>query len=304
MVKTILVSIICFEDLDVLKTVADLYATASHPQRIRTSVILQTDTPELFRGLEHYAEVIYYPASWAEGCGKARAEAFKQHQDEDFFFQIDSHMRFERHWDDLLITEAVECPSDKPILTTLPTGFVIATEQKHEACYNIITFREFYRHVPCTWGMHTLIRDYAPTPKPETTPFLAGGCLFAPGSIAKIGCDPGMYFHGEEHSLNMRLWTHGYDNFAPRFSYIYHAYRVDQINHVTLQSKIDPHRDRELAERSLARVQVLTGVKKRSEVPAHYLDSIDDYPLGTARTVADWEQHFGFDLKKQTRKST
>ncbi len=98
----------------------------------------------------------------------------------------------------------------------------------------------------------------------------------------------------------MRLWTHGYDNFAPRFHFVWHAYRAYQVEHVTLQKRLSQEKDKLLNERSLARAQILSGVKARSQTPENFLLQLDRYGLGDIRTVEDWEGRFGINLRNQT----
>lgn len=294
--KTILISIGCYEDPDIMKTVVDMYAHALHPERLRIVVILQTDTPELFP-LPPYVEVYRFPRSWGTGCGRPRAEVMRLWAGEDYFFQTDSHMRFESNWDELLIQELERCPSDKPVLTTLPPNFVIATGKKQDSVICQLKICAMWEHIPRPQGTQLTGQHDVPPP----TPCLAGGVLFTHGKVCMIPYDPYMYFHGEEHVYNMRLWTSGYSNFTPRFNFCYHAYREHQApNHVTLQSQISKDVERIYHERSLARMHLVTGVKGLHEVNPDYLEDIELYGLGDVRPVSTWEDTYGVNLKEQT----
>ena len=295
--NSIFVSIICYEDIDVLKTVSDMRLKAYEPNNLRIVVILQTDKPDDYRELD--AEVTIYPTAWATGCGKARAEAFKHYRDEAYIFQTDSHMRFEPYWDKLLIDELNKCPSDKPILSTLPPGYVIATEFKSPAEYTEIFINGFYRHIPLNSGKGAP-KNYVQPDVPKQIPSFAGGVLFARGQIVKdYTPDPYMFFHGEEHASNMRLWTKGYDVFSPRFCFCYHAYRSMQL-HASPVSILPLEFTDRLHERSVARVQVLTGCADPSSFPQEWLIKLDEYGLGNVRDIASWEAKFGISLKGQT----
>ena len=298
--KTILVSIACYEDIDVLKTVADLYEQAAYPARIRTVVILQTRDPAKYKPLSQ-AELYAYPLSWAAGCGKARAAAIKRYNGEDYFFQTDSHMRFEQGWDQLLIDELESCPAEKPILSTLPPGFVIKTGEKRPKAYNHIRIYSFYRHLPLTIGVTIPMEHYVRTELPQSSPGIAGGVLFSRGLLCReLAYDPYMFFHGEEHSTNMRLWTRGYDNFTPRFTFCYHAYRTDQIDHTTVDTLMSVEQTSALHERSVVRAQVLTGCLPAEQALPEHLIELDRYGLGTERTIAQWEERFGVSLQQET----
>lgn len=299
--KTLLVSIACFEDTDIAKTVADIYAKAANPGRIRVVVILQSDTPELFKPHLSQAEVYVYPTSWAAGCGKARAAALRRYNGEDYFFQTDSHMRFEQDWEQLLIDELDQCPSEKPILTTLPPGFVIATGQLRPKAYNELRYFQFFRHLPLAIGVTVPLEHYVRTSVPVQVAPVAGGVLFSRGGLCKeLAYDPYMFFHGEEHSTNMRLWTMGYDNFAPRFTFCYHAYRADQEGHSKVDRIMTVQKTSVLHERSVIRAQVLTGILPKEEADPLALIDLDKYGLGAQRTIAQWEERFKVSLKRQT----
>ncbi len=43
--------------------------------------------------------------------------------DQEYYLQIDSHMRFLQDWDELLIQQLNSCPSQKPVLSTYPAGY-------------------------------------------------------------------------------------------------------------------------------------------------------------------------------------
>ncbi|CAI5719022.1 unnamed protein product [Peronospora destructor] len=64
----------------------------------------------------------------AAGPCVARAQAQKLWQGEEFYLQIDSHMRFRLGWDCFLINELGKCVVSKPILTTYPLGYTLPSQ--------------------------------------------------------------------------------------------------------------------------------------------------------------------------------
>lgn len=299
--KTILVSISCFEDTDLLKTVNNMIGHASNPDRIRIIAVIQTNDASKFRDLNRAVEAYIYPQSWAEGCGKARAAALRHYNGEDYFFQTDSHMRFTPRWDELLINELEGCPSERPILTTLPPGFVIKTEQLLSQDYHELKVINFYRHLPVVAGC--AVPQFDPAQPIKQIPCIAGGVLFSRGKLCEeLSYDPYMFFHGEELSTNLRLWSMGYDNFSPRFCFCFHAYRANNEDmHPNIDRFITKEHSMYLHERSLARVHVLTGIIQAKDVPVQeWLIELDKYSLGSVRTVKQWEERFGVSLKDQT----
>ena len=57
--------------------------------------------------------------------------------------------------------------------------------------------------------------------------------LFAPGKFVEdVPYDPELYFHGEEISLALRAFTHGYDLFHPSQHILWHFYsRAEHAKH-------------------------------------------------------------------------
>jgi len=277
--------------------------TAKYPEKLHICVIIQDEMPKwrdyvCIRSSQ--VELHFFESSWAEGPTKARAEAFKHYNGEKYFFQSDSHMRFVPQWDLKLKLELEGCLAEKPVLTTFPPNFVIATGERYEAEFNELKLHHFYQKIPITVGAAISMKMYKPTAKPLMTPFIAAGVLFSRGTICEdIPCDPYYYFHGEEFSIAMRLWTKGYTSFSPRFCFCYHAYRqYQQHEHHTIQSA-SPH-DSFLNSRSIERCLVLVGLKSSRDALPTSIIHLNKYGLGNVRTINSWESTFGINLREQT----
>jgi hypothetical protein len=69
--------------------------------------------------------------------------------------------------------------------------------------------------------------------RPLRARFLSGGFLFAPGSfINEVPYDPKLYFLGEEASMTVRAFIHGYDLFQSHETIVWHDYvRKDAVKH-------------------------------------------------------------------------
>jgi hypothetical protein len=95
--------------------------------------------------------------------------------------------------------------------------------------------------------------------------------------------DPHLYFHGEEISIAVRAFTHGYDLFHPHRVVAWHEYtRKNRIKHWE-ENPAWQIRDLE----SKTRYQTLLGV---DGVPRVHLGK---YGLGKARTLWDYEAYAG-----------
>lgn len=280
-----------------------MIAMAKDPDKLHICVIVQDEMVrwrDYIQVRSEQVEMHFFEKSWAEGPTKARAEAMKYYNGEKYFYQSDSHMRFDLHWDHKLKIELESCLAEKPVLTTFPPNFVIKTGEKSEPCFNHMMLHHFFDKIPVHIALSTSMRYYKPTPKPLMTPFVAAGVLFTRGSFFEdIPVDPYYYFHGEEFSITMRLWTHGYTNFSPRFCFCYHAYRqMQQHDHLTIQQ--ESKKNYFMNSRSIERCQVLVGLKSSRDALPTSIIHLSKYGLGKVRTIDSWEKIFGIDLKNQT----
>ena len=58
--------------------------------------------------------------------------------------------------------------------------------------------------------------------------FIAGGFLFGPSSIVgEVPYDPELYFYGEEIAMSARLWTSGFNIYAPNRLLLFHLYKTE-----------------------------------------------------------------------------
>jgi [Skp1-protein]-hydroxyproline N-acetylglucosaminyltransferase len=149
--KSIFVSIASYMDSECLPTLKNMYQTASVPERVRVGVVWQhdaaswmssyrcddDDNSELSIGKEidfnsWYGEnVLHVEMHYSQATGPcfARHLAESLWRGEEYFLQIDSHMRFRQNWDAYLIRMHFVCidelKSNRPILTTYPLGYTL-----------------------------------------------------------------------------------------------------------------------------------------------------------------------------------
>ena len=86
-------------------------------------------------------------------------------------------------------------------------------------------------------------------------------------------------FFGEEMSMALRLYTHGYDLYAPTESVVYHLWSRAHRPTTTTVSSVNVQR-RQWSQRVVA--QQLQGIG-----------------VGHQRTVQDWAQAVGLDLEQR-----
>ncbi len=287
---TIFVSIAAYRDPELGPTIEDCLRKARRPHDLRFGVCWQHGpgeaAPPRLGGRLRLKSV-----PWQESGGAcwARAECMKLWDGEDFFLQIDSHHRFADHWDAILLDQAERTGSARPLLTAYapvydPRAPLPATD--------FPTFMRLDRFsaegVP--------LYQFAAVPEgrrdgePIRARFVSAHLLFTLGRfVSDVPYDPELYFIGEEISLAVRAFTHGYDLFHPGAHVLWHEYtrsgrRKHWDDHVAGADVPRPWH--ELDKASLERVQRLL---TRPEV--------GPLGLGQERTLGAYEAYAGLNLR-------
>ncbi|MFM9880044.1 MAG: GlcNAc-transferase family protein, partial [Burkholderiaceae bacterium] len=304
--ETIFISIAAYCDPLLPYTVHGAYTMAAHPERLRFGIIDQAPPTQRLRVtnalLQQKIRYEYMHPLAARGACWARALAMKLYRDEDWFFQIDSHMMFMPGWDERLIDSAKQCQQINPkcIVSSYPNPFEVVGEQAVAKP----TTTKVLAHVVAQ-GMefnpdNPVLSFYA-VPVEQDEPVrgfhLGAGCLFAPGSlVAQVPYDPHLYFHGEEQAIAARAYTHGWDIFHTSDLPIYHLYTTPAnakprpLHWSEEQDQLRQQRWWELNEASNRRLQALL------------CDGADlgEFGLGTVRTLADYAAFSGIDYARRT----
>ena len=141
-------------------------------------------------------------------------------------------------------------------------------------------------------GAHVLRSAQAPM----RTPFFAAGLAFAPAAIiARVhyDCCTPMLFDGEEFSFTARLYTHGYDLYAPFTDPVYHIYETG-ANPKYWQ--VDWEHRFPIRQRAEQRVLHMLGMDPvHGTVDEINTTRLDEFSLGTERPLADLLDMLNFD---------
>jgi len=220
---TIFVSIAAYRDRDLIPTIEDCIARARWPGELRFGVCWQHDADEVRppRLAGKRMRLIDVPWRESQGACWARAELMKLYDGEDYFLQLDSHHRFEQDWDALLLADLEASSAARPLLTTYGTPFDPALAPPPGQPTDILFCN--FRPDGTPSVMCRLRPDLAGQRRPARARFLSAHLLFAPGRfITDVPYDPELYFHGEEITLAIRAFTHGYDLFHPSRHILWH----------------------------------------------------------------------------------
>jgi len=176
--------------------------------------------------------VVHIDPLQARGPCWARSLAMSLYAGEDWYFQIDSHMDFDTHWDERLINQARSLQSVRNgfVISSYPNAFEfqdgkpVRKAATAKVLAHVVTAGAQFaaEHPVIVFEAHPFESDQA------VRGFHVGaGCLFAPGEIVqRFPYDPYLYFHGEEQALAARLFTHGWDIFHMSGLPVVHLYRT------------------------------------------------------------------------------
>lgn len=283
----IFVQIASYCDRDLANTVRSAIDGAARPDRLRFGICHQFDDAtrgslDEWRGDPRFCidDVV---ASDSGGACWARARTQQAWNGEEFTLQVDAHMRFAPGWDSSCVRMLGMIESDRPLLSNYPPRFRVEPDGSE--------FRGSPTH-PLRLG--AILDDprrrfrlrseaTAPCDRPGRNPFISANHFFTLGRFcADVPYDPDVYFIGEEISLSVRAYTHGYDAHHPSESVLWHWYRHP--------SRLHWHDHRDHGARDLVARRRL---RRLLEGDDH---GFGPFGLGRRRTVADFEHLAGFSL--------
>jgi hypothetical protein len=292
----IFVQIAAYRDPELTATVADATAKAAKPDRLTFGICWQHDEGE--EGIDELladprCRVIAVDASRARGPCWARNQLQQLYDGEEYTLQIDSHHRFAEGWDEQLIEmleslRTADCP--RPVLTSYVPHFDPGTEPGADEKSRIPLLLLFDRFASngVLFIKPAFIADHETLHGPIPARFYSAHFCFADGRFSlDVPHDPNLYFHGEEPTMSVRAFSHGYDLFHPHRTVLWHQYtRSSAAKHWQ-----DDPKWAALNALSFRRQRQLFGLEEGGP-----LAGVDRYGLGTARTVTDYEAFAGLDF--------
>jgi len=289
----IFVQIASYRDPDCQWTVKDLFEKAAHPERIFAGIawqFVEAEDGACFRETYPYPDQVRVLASDARlsrGTCWARSVVQELWRGEEYTLQIDSHMRFEPGWDEMLLAIWARCNNDRAVVTSYMPGFVPpdAFERAWIFSMSATGFDEdsmLRFHGSPAW------RTGGGEPaEPVPGAFVSANMIFGPASmIQDVPYDPDLYFFGEEVSMAVRLWTHGYDIYHPNKLVMFHNW-----NREARRTHFDDHDWEAQHFKAVQRVRLMLGIGEQCQ-----RDEMGRFGLGTVRTLEDYERYSGVDF--------
>jgi hypothetical protein len=232
---TIFVSIVSYRDAELVPTIKSVIDNADRPEDLYFGVVSQDDMnshPDLL-----FVKNLSYTmmdASKSKGVGYARKKAMELYSGQDFYLQLDSHMRLASGWDSKLIDMYEWCKdktgNPKIILSQFPAPYEVHTDgsifypKNHEELWERPSWSKVHNRDNGSWSA---IRQEIKDPSsPHISETVLAGYLFAPADfISEIPYDERISFMGEELCIAVRAYTRGWLIYAPNEMLAWHYYK-------------------------------------------------------------------------------
>jgi len=296
----IFIQIASYRDPQLVLTIKDAINNAKKPKNLVFGICRQYHPDDKFDSLEEFKgdkrfriiDVLY---SESKGVCWARNQVQQLYKGEEYTLQIDSHMRFEKDWDEELIKMIKQLQKKghkKPLLT----GYVSSFNPDNDPLERVIEpwRMVFDRFIPegAVFFLPETIPGWKDLKEPVTSRFYSAHFCFTLGQFSEeVQHDPEFYFHGEEISIAARAYTHGYDLFHPHKVLIWHEYtrkgRTKQWDDDKEWGKKN--------EYSHSKNRRLFSMDGMTFNPTEF----GKYGFGTERTLRDYEKYSGLLFSKR-----
>jgi hypothetical protein len=305
----IFVSIASYRDTECNDTIKSIYTNAKNPERIFLGICEQNNkdypsencikdninTDPALRPYSDNIRIIKLDYTEAKGPTYARYFCSTLWDGQEYYLQIDSHMKFEKDWDSRLINMYTEAQkdskstggSDKVVLSAYPPSI----EQMSQ--YGVPIMDNYQIKDNGLPMFFAGFKDVEGRPVKNDKPFVAAGFLFTDASfLYDVPFDPYLsgLFQGEELLLSARFYTNGYSFYAPSEKIVSHHYnRKGSLYNNDMKNFNTCIRQAE------KRVKYILGMIPRDQVPVEYLRNIDKYSLGSTRTIDEFFREIGMN---------
>ena len=289
----ILVEIPSYKDPELLNTINSAIIQADNPDRVYFSICYQSDDVDMLEKIKKIKNTKIYAmkASEARGSCYARYLCQKMIDDEKYVYQIDSHMRFVKHWDTKMIEALLSLKDENAIISFYPPGckeemMSLPFDDKafdkpaNGGVMHVVNFQEnsYFLSTNCIpIGMDDKRHK-------ARNPFIGAGNFFAFSKAHKeVLHDPDMYFYGDELAMSIRLYTYGYNVYSYGESYIYHQYERKNQEFPSVANAMSNELDRLYSLLGISNKNIDMGI----------------YGLGNKRTLEEYQKFAGVDFKNK-----
>jgi hypothetical protein len=225
------------------------------------------------------------------GVGASRYIANEFYNGEDYYLQIDSHMRFGEFWDDILINNYLKYKSMgvNPAISCYPGAYEyngfdvdILNTKAH------VSYTEFIQELSFQNNYVPHQRAVGNFGNNVFSKSVSAASIFASGEMASIKPNKKMFFWGEEILTAIRLYTHGFDIMLPEAQFFYHLYYDHAKGYKNLRRQVTE--DFPIESSALE-------TNSQKELKRIIIDKpVGDQELGSIRTLEEYESFAGINF--------
>jgi hypothetical protein len=309
--NSIFVSIASYRDDVCPDTLSSLYEMANKPENIFVGICQQNkkdskdkDCLDSINNFKYKDNVRINRIEHTEAKGPtyARYICSTLHKNEEFYLQIDSHSKFVKDWDIKCINMINEIKnlglSKKPVLSHYPKEISEHKDHKENDTFLPRICKPFFN----TRDMISFMGSELVDSKGEyyITPFIAGGMMFCESYfLNELPYDPLLpyIFVGEEILHSIRYYTHGWDIFTPKENIVFHEYTRAEKPKIWTDNPYYSDMD------AFDKIRYIIGLDENdSKLKPEMKVDIDKYGLGKIRTLQQYYELTGIDIKNRTVK--
>jgi len=305
--ETIFIQIASYRDPELPITVKSCIDNANKPENLRFSICRQFRQGDIFDEIPDYEndprfKVINVPWKQAKGVCWARNIVQNEYAGEAYTLQLDSHHRFAPGWDTQcidMIKQMQKKGHEKPIMTAYIPSYKPSNDP--DGREKDPWFMEYDRFIPegAIFFLPSTIPDWNTRVEPMRSRFYSAHFCFTLGIFCEeVRHDPDYYFHGEEISVAVRAFTHGYDLFHPHKVVCWHEYTREGRDKHWEDHDVDSDESAGFVSVNNAchfRNRTLFGM---DDTDPHAFD-FGKFGFGTERTLEDYERYAGIKFNKR-----
>ena len=295
----IFIQIASYRDPELNKTLEDCISKSKNPENLVFGICWQHSTEDEWDNLDNFKNdsrfrIVDVDYRDSKGACWARNKLQQQYGGEEYTLQLDSHHRFIENWDEELINMLESLQSkghSKPLLTSYISSYDPQNDPAGRV--NVPWLMNFDRFIPegAIFFLPATIPNWEEKTEPIPARFYSAHFAFSLGSfVEEVPHDPEYYFHGEEISIAVRAYTHGYDLFHPHKIIAWHEY--------TRRGRTKQWDDDKTWGNKNSNSHLRN--RKLFEMDGHVKDiDFGVYDFGTERTLEDYERYSGISFKKR-----
>ena len=295
----IFIQIASYRDPELLNTLKDCIDKAEKPENLVFGICWQHSKDDEWDNLDEYKDdprfrIVDVNYTESKGACWARNTLQQEYGGEQYTLQVDSHHRFIDNWDTELISMLnglVEKGHKKPLLTSYISSY--DPQNDPEGRTQVPWLMNFDRFIPegAVFFLPATIPNWEELTEPIPARFYSAHFAFSLGSfVEEVPHDPNYYFHGEEISIAVRAYTHGYDLFHPHKIIAWHEY--------TRRGRTKQWDD----DKSWGNKNSESHLRNRKLFEMDGLEKDIDfgiYDFGSERSLEDYERYAGISFKKR-----